>query len=79
MAQPLMPRAKHRRNGKTRPRGKPPKMPPMPTGWFKEDEADDIQEGDHPNVPPDAADLLDWQPRIRREPDPRQGELPLRG
>jgi hypothetical protein len=24
-----------------------------------------------------APDLLDWHPRIQREPDPRQGELPL--
>ena len=28
-------------------------------------------------APPSAADLLDWHPRIRREPDPRQSSLPL--
>lgn len=61
-----MPPSKHRRKGKTRPRGKPPKMP-----WFLplgDDGNDEAQ-------PPDASDLLDWHPRVRREPDPRQGEL----
>jgi hypothetical protein len=61
-----MPRAKHRRKGKTRPRGKPPRMPPMP--MLPEEAA---------NTPPSAADLVDWHPHIRREPDPRQPSLPL--
>ena len=60
-----MPATKHRRKGKPRPRGKPPKMP-----WFPPEPEDDLP-------PPDAADLLDWHPHIQREPDPRQGELPL--
>jgi hypothetical protein len=63
-----MPASKHRRKGKTRPRGKTPRMPPLPAWWF-EDEADEAK--------PAASDLLDWHPRIRRAPDPRQGELPL--
>ena len=29
------------------------------------------------NTPPSAADLVDWHPHIRREPDPRQPSLPL--
>jgi hypothetical protein len=61
----LMPRAKHRRKGKTRPRGKPPRMPWMPL----------LPEKDEVGEAPDASDLLDWHPRIQREPDPRQGDL----
>jgi hypothetical protein len=29
------------------------------------------------HTPPRAADLIDWHPRIRREPDPRQLDLAL--
>lgn len=64
-----MPRAKHRRKGRLRPRGKPPRMPPWPQGLPEEGE------GDH--TKPAAEDLLDWHPHIQREPDPRQGELRL--
>jgi hypothetical protein len=63
-----MPASKHRRKGKSRPRGKPPRMPWLPP-LPEEDEADRLR--------PDAAELLDWHPHIRREPDPRQPELPL--
>jgi hypothetical protein len=57
-----MPATKDRR--KAAPRGKPPRgFPPLP----EEQEA----------APPTAADLLDWQLRIQREPDPRQSSLPL--
>jgi hypothetical protein len=62
-----MPATKHRRKGKTRPRGKLPRIPPLPM-LPGEDETD---------APPTAEDLLDWHPRIRREPDPRQPSLPL--
>jgi hypothetical protein len=71
----LMAASKHRRKGKTRPRGKPPRMPLLPAWWSEDDEAGDINEGDLTNVPPAAEDLRDWQPHIVREPDPRQGEL----
>lgn len=59
-----MPASKHRRKGRLRPRGKPPRVLPLPSEPEEEDDA-----------PPD--DLLDWQPRIRREPEPRQPSLPL--
>jgi hypothetical protein len=37
-----------------------------------------LSEEDEDEVPaPSADDLLDWQPHIRREPDPRQPLLPL--
>jgi hypothetical protein len=58
-----MPRAKHRRKGKTRPRGTPP--------WFRPESEADVDDR------PRAEDLLDWQPRVRHEPDPRQGQLDL--
>jgi hypothetical protein len=29
------------------------------------------------DAPPNATGLLDWHPRIQREPDPRQHSLPL--
>jgi hypothetical protein len=41
------------------------------SGCHEEDEADDAPSS------PSAEDLLDWQPHIRREPDPRQLSLPL--
>jgi hypothetical protein len=65
-----MPTSKHRRKGKTRPCGKPPRMPPWPSMPPDEDAADD-------GPSPSAVDLLDWHPHIRREPDPRQASLPL--
>jgi hypothetical protein len=60
-----MPTSKHRHKGRTRPRGKPP-WPPMPP---EEDEA--------AAPPPNAVDLLDWHPHIRREPERRQPSLLL--
>jgi hypothetical protein len=65
-----MPTSKHRRKGKTRPRGKPPRMPPWPVMPPEEDAVEDAP-------PPSAADLPDWHPHIRRELDPRQPSLPL--
>jgi hypothetical protein len=60
-----MPRAK----GKIRPRGTPPK-----TSWLGSlPEEDDIDSA----CQPAARDLLDWQPRIRHEPDERQLRLDL--
>jgi hypothetical protein len=34
-----------------------------------------LPEEDEAAAPPSAEDLIDWQPRIRREPDPRQSSL----
>jgi hypothetical protein len=61
-----MPTSKHRRKGRVRPRGKPPRMPPVP--MLPEEEA---------GAPPNADELLDWHSHIRREFDPRQSSLPL--
>ena len=36
-----------------------------------------LPEKDEAEAPLRAADLLHWQPRIQREPDPRQPSLPL--
>jgi hypothetical protein len=65
-----MPTSKHRRRGRTRPRGKPPRMPAWPLTSLEEDAVADAP-------PPSAVDLLDWHPHIRREPDPQQPSLPL--
>lgn len=48
-----MPTSEHRRKGRLRPRGKPPRVPPLPPEPEEEDDA----------PPPTVNDLLDWQLR----------------